>query len=172
MEELVRHQPDILCLQEVVKSKLITFCDPVSSQVDHFPLLERALSSLGYEGHFVSKPDSPCIYLPSNSGPDGCALFYKKDQWEVVGEVQYKTLEVFNITWRCIVYPRPEQFLVVLFDLVSVPKHLYYFSGMACAKQPGCSSCQLASQVNKERGVRGHHSPESQDRSTSCHLEE
>ena len=73
---------------------------PVSSQVDHFPLLERALSSLGYEGHFVSKPDSPCIYLPSNSGPDGCALFYKKDQWEVVGEVQSKTLEVFNITWH------------------------------------------------------------------------
>ena len=102
MEELVRHQPDILCLQEVVKSKLITFCDPVSSQVDHFPLLERALSSLGYEGHFVSKPDSPCIYLPSNSGPDGCALFYKKDQWELVGEVQYKTLEVFNITWQYI----------------------------------------------------------------------
>ena len=78
---------------------------PVSSQVDHFPLLERALSSLGYEGHFVSKPDSPCIYLPSNSGPDGCALFYKKDQWEVVGEVQSKTLEVFNphiITWHYI----------------------------------------------------------------------
>jgi len=81
MEELVRYQPDILCLQEV----------------DHFPLLERALSSLGYEGHFVSKPDSPCIYLPSNSGPDGCALFYKKDQWEVVGEVHSKTLEVWHV---------------------------------------------------------------------------
>jgi len=81
MEELVRHQPDMLCLQEV----------------DHFPLLERALSSLGYEGHFVSKPDSPCIYLPSNSGPDGCALFYKKDQWELVGEVHAKTLEVWHV---------------------------------------------------------------------------
>jgi len=81
MEELVRYQPDILCLQEV----------------DHFPLLERALSSLGYDGHFVSKPDSPCIYLPSNSGPDGCALFYKKDQWEVVGEVHSKTLEVWHV---------------------------------------------------------------------------
>ena len=85
---------------------------------------------------------------------------------------RYLTLHGNISTGRCIVYPRPEQFLVVLFDLVSVPKHLYYFSGMACAKQPGCSSCQLASQVNKERGVRGHHSPESQDRSTSCHLEE
>ena len=69
----------------------------VSSQVDHFPLLERALSSLGYEGHFVAKPDSPCIYLPSNSGPDGCALFYKKDQWELMGEVHAKTLEVSKL---------------------------------------------------------------------------
>ena len=69
----------------------------VSFQVDHFPLLERALSSLGYEGHFVAKPDSPCIYLPSNSGPDGCALFYKKDQWELMGEVHAKTLEVFKL---------------------------------------------------------------------------
>jgi len=81
MEELVRHQPDIICLQEV----------------DHFPLLERALSSLGYDGHFMAKPDSPCIYLPSNSGPDGCAIFYKKDQWEVVGEVQSKILEVWHV---------------------------------------------------------------------------
>ena len=68
----------------------------VSFQVDHFPLLERALSSLGYEGHFKAKPDSPCIYLPANSGPDGCALFFKRDQWEVVGEVHSKVLEVFE----------------------------------------------------------------------------
>ena len=78
----------------------------VSSQVDHFPLLERALSSLGYEGHFVAKPDSPCIYLPSNSGPDGCALFYKKDQWELMGEVHAKTLEVSKLhmlAWQYVI---------------------------------------------------------------------
>ena len=130
--------------------------------MDHFPLLERALSSLGYEGHFVSKPDSPCIYLPSNSGPDGCALFYKKDQWEVVGEVQSKTLEVFNMIW---------DFIIWALHCVEA-KRLYYFSGVACAKQPGGYSCQLASQVNEERGVRGHNSPEGQDWSTSCHSEE
>ena len=83
----------------------------VSFQVDHFPLLERALSSLGYEGHFKAKPDSPCIYLPANSGPDGCALFFRRDQWEVVGEVHSKVLEVFesnkmprrlsNLKWLC-----------------------------------------------------------------------
>jgi len=81
LEELLRHHPDIICLQEV----------------DHFPLIERALSSLGYTGHFVAKPDSPCIYLPSNSGPDGCALFYKKDQWEMVGQLQSRILEVWHV---------------------------------------------------------------------------
>lgn len=81
LEELVRHQPDILCLQEV----------------DHFPLLERALSPLGYQGHFVPKPDSPCIYLPANSGPDGCAVFYRRDQWELVGEVRSRVLEVWRV---------------------------------------------------------------------------
>ena len=65
--------------------------------MDHFPLLQRALSSLGYTGHFVPKPDSPCIYLPSNSGPDGCALFYRSDQWELVGEVQSRILEVWHV---------------------------------------------------------------------------
>jgi len=81
LEELVRHQPDILCLQEV----------------DHFPLVQRALSSLGYDGHFVAKPDSPCIYLPSNSGPDGCALFYRRDQWEMVGQLHSRILEVWHV---------------------------------------------------------------------------
>jgi len=81
LEELLRHHPDIICLQEV----------------DHFPLIERALSSLGYTGHFVAKPDSPCIYLPSNSGPDGCALFYKKDQWQIVGQLQSRILEVWHV---------------------------------------------------------------------------
>jgi len=81
LSELVRHQPDILCLQEV----------------DHFPLLDRALSSLGYQGHFVPKPDSPCIYLPSNSRPDGCALFYRRDQWELLGQVRTRVLEVWRV---------------------------------------------------------------------------
>jgi nocturnin len=81
LEELVRHSPDILCLQEV----------------DHFPLLERALASLGYSGHFVPKPDSPCIYLPNNSGPDGCSVFYRAEQWQVVGEVRSRVLEVWHV---------------------------------------------------------------------------
>ena len=26
---------------------------------------------------FVPKPDSPCIYMEGNTGPDGCAIFYR-----------------------------------------------------------------------------------------------
>jgi len=68
LEELVRHQPDIICLQEV----------------DHFHTLERALGSIGYTGKFVPKPDSPCIYMEGNSGPDGCAIFYRGDKFRPV----------------------------------------------------------------------------------------
>lgn len=81
LEELVRHRPGLLCLQEV----------------DHFPLLERALGSLGYSGHFVPKPDSPCIYLPANSGPDGCAVFYRTDDWQLVGQPHSRVLEVWHV---------------------------------------------------------------------------
>jgi len=81
LEELVKHRASLLCLQEV----------------DHFPLLERALDSVGYSGHFVPKPDSPCIYLPSNSGPDGCAIFYHRDHWELVGEVKSRIIEVWRV---------------------------------------------------------------------------
>ena len=34
MEEILRHQPDLVCLQEV----------------DHFPFIEAALASTGYSG--------------------------------------------------------------------------------------------------------------------------
>jgi len=65
LEELLRHAPDVICLQEV----------------DHFNTLERALGSVGYIGKFVAKPDSPCIYMEGNSGPDGCAIFYRGDKF-------------------------------------------------------------------------------------------
>ena len=65
--------------------------------MDHFPLLERALGSLGYSGHFVPKPDSPCIYLPANSGPDGCAVFYRTDDWQLVGQPHSRVLEVWHV---------------------------------------------------------------------------
>jgi len=53
LEEIVRHAPDVVCLQEV----------------DRFPFLWRYLSPLGYVGRFAPKPDSPCLHLPGNHGP-------------------------------------------------------------------------------------------------------
>merc|ERR1719186_37941 len=67
IEEIIRYDPDIICLQEV----------------DHFKMLQRALGSIGYEGMFVPKPDSPCLYLDDNNGPDGCAIFYKTSQLQL-----------------------------------------------------------------------------------------
>jgi nocturnin len=80
LEEILRYQPDLICLQEV----------------DHFRLLSRALASVGYSGRFVPKPDSPCIYLEENNGPDGCAIFVRDDQFEILGEAK-RVLEVWKV---------------------------------------------------------------------------
>jgi len=80
LEELLRYDPDIICLQEV----------------DHFHTLERALGSVGYVGKFVPKPDSPCIYMEGNTGPDGCAVFYKEDKFNLVSW-QSRVLQVWRV---------------------------------------------------------------------------
>lgn len=81
IQEILTTDPDIVCLQEV----------------DHFNLLQRALGSVGYAGHFTPKPDSPCLYLPDNNGPDGCAIFYRTDRFRAVGEVLSHTLKVWEV---------------------------------------------------------------------------
>ncbi|XP_074650735.1 nocturnin-like [Tubulanus polymorphus] len=68
LREILTYDPDVIALQEV----------------DHFDFLERALNSVGYSGTFEPKPDSPCLYVAGNDGPDGCALFYKRDKFEAV----------------------------------------------------------------------------------------
>lgn len=60
LEEILRYQPAILCMQEV----------------DFFDYLFENLSKQGYVGIFKPKPDSPCVYEEGNIGPDGCAIFY------------------------------------------------------------------------------------------------
>ena len=45
---------------------------------------------------FVPKPDSPCIYLDSNNGPDGCAIFFKNDKFELLSEAS-RVLEVWKV---------------------------------------------------------------------------
>ncbi|KAJ8015627.1 hypothetical protein DPEC_G00028070 [Dallia pectoralis] len=62
LEEILTYRPDILCLQEV----------------DHYyDTFQPILASLGYQSTFLPKPWSPCLDVPSNNGPDGCALFFR-----------------------------------------------------------------------------------------------
>uniref|UniRef100_A0A4Y0BJF4 Nocturnin n=1 Tax=Anopheles funestus TaxID=62324 RepID=A0A4Y0BJF4_ANOFN len=80
IEEIVQNDPDIICLQEV----------------DHFKFLQKILSTQNYEGVFFPKPDSPCLYINGNNGPDGCAVFYKKDRLEMVNHFT-RVLEVWRV---------------------------------------------------------------------------
>ncbi|XP_005101077.1 nocturnin [Aplysia californica] len=67
MEELLTYDPDIFCLEEV----------------DHFDFISQYLSPLGFQGLFCPKPDSPCLYEENNSGPDGCAVFWRKSHFSL-----------------------------------------------------------------------------------------
>ncbi|XP_050432271.1 nocturnin isoform X2 [Adelges cooleyi] len=80
LEEILRHSPDVICLQEV----------------DHFDFLSRALATQSYSGVFVPKPDSPCMYINDNNGPDGCAIFYRNDKFELL-EKHEKVLQVWKV---------------------------------------------------------------------------
>ncbi|XP_063075663.1 nocturnin isoform X2 [Engraulis encrasicolus] len=70
LEEILTYQPDILCLQEV----------------DHyFDTFQPILARLGYQSTFCPKPCSPCLHLANNNGPDGCALFFRRERFELMG---------------------------------------------------------------------------------------
>lgn len=79
LEEVVQHSPSIIALQEV----------------DHYDMLSRALGSIGYQGRFLAKPDSACVYQDPNTGPDGCAIFYQDSVFSCT-EVRTKVLEVWG----------------------------------------------------------------------------
>ncbi|XP_036372407.1 nocturnin-like isoform X2 [Megalops cyprinoides] len=69
LEEILTYRPDVLCLQEV----------------DHyFDTFQPVLRSLGYHGTFCPKPWSPCLDVECNNGPDGCALFFSRDRFELL----------------------------------------------------------------------------------------
>jgi len=107
LEELIRHEPDIICLQEV----------------DHFNTLERALGSIGYLGKFVPKPDSPCIYMEGNTGPDGCAIFYKGDRFRLVSW-HSRVLQVWRVESNQVVMAARLQSLETKEELCVVTTHL------------------------------------------------
>lgn len=80
VEEIVEYCPDIMCLQEV----------------DHFSFLKTVLATQGYNGCFFPKPDSPCLYIKGNNGPDGCAIFFREDKFELLQTVT-RVLEVWRV---------------------------------------------------------------------------
>ena len=64
--------------------------------MDHYQFLSRALHTQGYNGTYFPKPDSPCIYIKGNNGPDGCAIFYRLDAFELV-RVETRIVEVWRV---------------------------------------------------------------------------
>ncbi|KAJ6640810.1 Nocturnin [Pseudolycoriella hygida] len=80
IQEIIQNDPDIVCLQEV----------------DHFKFLQSVLGTQQYEGIFYPKPDSPCLYISENNGPDGCAIFFKKNKFELVN-YDTRILEVWRV---------------------------------------------------------------------------
>jgi hypothetical protein len=52
-------------------------------QVDQFSFLTKALGPAGFVGHFVAKPNSPCLKFPEHAGPDGCAIFIYSGEFQV-----------------------------------------------------------------------------------------
>ncbi|KAI5624888.1 nocturnin isoform X1 [Silurus asotus] len=70
LEEILTYRPDIVCLQEV----------------DHYyDTFQPMMSSLGYQSSFCPKPFSPCLDVRGNNGPDGCALFFSRERFRLLG---------------------------------------------------------------------------------------
>lgn len=65
-------------------------------EVDHFKFLQTILSTQNYEGVFFPKPDSPCLYIEENNGPDGCAIFFKRDKFQLKNS-NTRVLEVWRV---------------------------------------------------------------------------
>lgn len=80
IEEIIEYCPDVICLQEV----------------DHFNFLRHILNTQGYVGMFFPKPDSPCLYIDGNNGPDGCAIFYRKNKFDFISS-KTRVLEIWRV---------------------------------------------------------------------------
>jgi len=68
LKEILNHEPDIVCLEEV----------------DCFNELSSNLHPLGYSGIWVPKPNSPCLNFKNNMGPDGNAIFFLREKFTLV----------------------------------------------------------------------------------------
>lgn len=71
-----------LIVQEILRSGAGIVC---LEEVDHYlDFFKPTLEQHGFDGLFLPKVDSPCLSFPENSGPDGCALFYLSDRFELL----------------------------------------------------------------------------------------
>jgi nocturnin len=68
----------------------------IFQEVDHFNFLKGVLGTQGYRGMFFPKPDSPCLYIKGNNGPDGCAIFFREDKFELLTTAT-RVLEVWRV---------------------------------------------------------------------------
>lgn len=75
LKEICRSEADIICLEEV----------------DHFlDFFEPQLASLGFEGFFTPKNDSPCLQYQPNNGPDGCAVFFRSSKFSFIRKKEFR----------------------------------------------------------------------------------
>ncbi|RZB38607.1 Exo endo phos domain containing protein, partial [Asbolus verrucosus] len=65
-------------------------------EVDHFNFLKHVLGTQGYTGVFYPKPDSPCMYISGNNGPDGCAIFYRTNKFDLIN-IETRILEIWRV---------------------------------------------------------------------------
>lgn len=65
-------------------------------EVDHFNFLNQVLKTQGYAGMFFPKPDSPCLYINGNNGPDGCAIFYRQNKFDLLKK-ESRILELWRV---------------------------------------------------------------------------
>lgn len=104
VQEILQYNPDIICLQ--VMFNIFFFSNyllnifinyfVVQQEVDHFKFLQTILGTQNYEGIFFPKPDSPCLYIEENNGPDGCAIFFRRDKFELKN-FDTRILEVWRV---------------------------------------------------------------------------
>lgn len=64
-------------------------------EVEHFDFFKNWLGTTGFASFFMAKPNSPCLNIPDNNGPDGCAIFFNQNKFELI-DLDEHVLEVFG----------------------------------------------------------------------------
>ncbi|CAH8482511.1 unnamed protein product [Heterobilharzia americana] len=70
--EILHYNPDFICLQEA---------DIIKDIVNH---LNENGEKIAYDYQFLPKRLSPCLFVEDNQGPDGLAVIYRNDNFELL----------------------------------------------------------------------------------------